>query len=98
MMAFVMLGFVCAVMIGIYEGSRRLPTLFVVLSGIAIMGVSTLAASWPWFTDDPGTWMRTYLSGLVQTGSLWFVVHVLPFVIAYFIARRLRGDSASNQD
>jgi len=73
--------FIGAAALGFYEGRKRSPTLIVVISGITILGISNLAASWPWFTGDPSTWTRTYSSGLLHAGMVLFIVHVLPFIL-----------------
>ena len=98
MMVIATLIFICAVAIGFLEGRSKPRTLIVVASGIAIMGVSNLAANWPWFTSDPSTWARTYAYGLLQTGVLSFVVHLLPFTIAYLLGGRFRGHSRLVQE
>lgn len=87
--------FICAVALGFYEGRNRSRTFYVVVSGLAIMGVSNLAANGPFFTDDPNTWARTYGTGLLQTGVLSVVIHLLPFIIARFVGRKWRGHSRS---
>jgi hypothetical protein len=98
MKAIAILIFICAVALGFYEGRLRPRTLIVVVSGTAIMAVSNLGASWPWFTTDPSTWARTYYSGLLQTGAGSLVIHVLPFIFAYLIGKRCRGHSPLVQE
>lgn len=93
MMEIATLLLICAVALGFYQGRSNPRTLIVVASGITMMGVSNLLASWPWFTNDPSTWALTYASGLVQTGAGSFVIHVLPFIIAYLLGGRLRRHS-----
>ena len=90
--------FICAVALGFYEGRNKPRILIVVVSGIAIMGVSNLAANLPWFTSDPNTWARTYAYGLLQTGVLSFGIHLFPFIIAYLLGGRLRDHSRSVQE
>ena len=84
--------FICAVALGFYEGRNKPGSLIVVVSGIAIVGVSNLAANWPWFTSDASTWIRTYAYGLLQTGVLSFAIHLVPFTGAYLIGRKTRRD------
>lgn len=79
----------CAIALGFGEGRSGSRALIVVVSGAVIMGVSNLAANWPWFTNDPSTWARTYTYGLLQTGVLSFAIHLLPFIIAYLLGTRL---------
>jgi hypothetical protein len=82
---------VVALILGLYEGWSRATTLIAVLSGAAIMAASNLAANWPWFSSDPTTWARTYSYGLLQTGVASFAIHVVPFIVAYFIGRRMQA-------
>jgi quinol-cytochrome oxidoreductase complex cytochrome b subunit len=93
MMAVAIVLLVVALILGLYEGWRRATTLIAVLSGAAIMAVSNLAANWPWFSSDLSSWPRTYGYGLLQTGVASFAIHVLPFIAAYLIGRRMRTRS-----
>ena len=90
MMAIAIVLVLVALALGLYEGWSRATTLIAVLSGAAIMVASNLAANWPWFSTDPSTWTRTYGYGLLQTGVVSFAIHVLPFIAAYLIGRRMR--------
>lgn len=98
MMALAILILAGAVALGYYEGRKRSRMVVVVLSGATLMGVSNLAANWPWFVSDPSTWARTYGYGLLQTGVLSLAIHLVPFVIAYVIGGRYRGQSKFAQE
>jgi hypothetical protein len=78
-----------AVAIGFYEGRKKFRPLLVVLSGLLILATSNLVVNWQWFAGDPSTWTRTYVYGLFQTGVFSFAFHVVPFLVAYFIGRRV---------
>ncbi len=80
--------FLGAVALGFYEGRKKSRMLVVILSGLTVMGVSNLAANWPWFTSDPSTWARTYGYGLLQTGIVSLAIHLAPFIIAHLVGRR----------
>jgi hypothetical protein len=90
-MAIAILILIGAIALGFYEGLRRARLLVVIVSGTAILGVSNLAANWPWFISDPTTWARTYGYGLLQTGIVSVAIHLLPFIIAYLAGARSRG-------
>lgn len=93
MMAIAIVLLVVALVLGLYEGWSRATMLIAVLSGAAIMAASNLAANWPWFSSDLSTWPRTYGYGLLQTGIVSFAIHVIPFIAAYLIGRRMRARS-----
>ena len=79
---------IAAFAIGAYEGRSGMRTRVVVATAAAIMGASNLAASWPWFTSDPSTWVQSYTTSLLLTGAASLVFHVLPFTIGYVIGSR----------
>ena len=79
--------FLVAAAVGLYQGRIKATPLTRAVTAVVLLGVSNLLASWPWFIDDPSTWIRTYYTGLFQTGLLSLAVHVVPFFVAYYIAR-----------
>jgi hypothetical protein len=91
-----MLLVVIAVGVGIHEGRRGTRFALVAGTGLAIMALSNLLASWPWFVpDQPRTWWHTYVTGLAFMGAASAVVHVVPFGVACCLARRSAIRAAS---
>lgn len=48
---------------------------------------SVLFACVPHFQSDPKTWFRTYYSGILLGGIFSILLHVLPAIVTYHIAR-----------
>ena len=90
--------FIGAVTLGFWEGRSGSRVLVVVVSGIAIMGVSNLAANWQWFGSDPSTWARTYGTGLLQIGVRLALMHLVPFFTAFLIGGRSRSYSKFGEE
>ena len=57
MMGIAILLLIVAVTIGFYEGRVRAHVVVVILTAIAIFGVSNLVVSWPWFGSSASTWI-----------------------------------------
>jgi hypothetical protein len=76
-----------AILIGIYEGRQKSSLSVVVYTAIILFVVSNLVFSWPYFIDDPSTWMRTYVSAILLGGSVSLLLHIAPFLIAYRVGR-----------
>ncbi len=86
-----------AVASGIHQGRVAARSVTVAFTAVAVLGISNLLASWPWFVaDQPQTWPQTYLSALAFTGLASFLVHVVPFGLAWYFAKRFRASRSSH--
>src|SRR5262245_37247972 len=95
MLAILMLAI--AVVVGAYQGSLDTRPVTVIVTATVVLGISNLLACWPDFVvDQPLSWPRTYVSGLLFTGCVSLVVHVLPFCLAWYFVKRLRNIRLDN--
>jgi hypothetical protein len=89
--ALAVLLFAVAVAAGLYQGRIETTWLTRVITAVALMGVSNLLASWPYFGGELSSWVKTYVSGLFHTSLISFTIHVAPFFLAWHVAKWVRG-------
>ena len=80
-----------AIVVGYFEGSAKASWPIVHATALAFLLVSNFIASLSFYTSDSGTWIITYFTGLLATGSASILVHVLPFYLAYLIVARIKS-------
>ena len=79
---------VFALVVGYFEGLAKASLPVVHATALAILLISNGIAALPYYTTDSGTWIITYFTGLILTGSAYIVFYVVPFYLVYFIARK----------
>ena len=80
-----------AIAVGVHQGRVTARPVTVAVTALTVLGISNLLASWPWFVaDQPETWPQTYFSALALTGLASLVIHVAPFGLAWYLARRFK--------
>jgi hypothetical protein len=82
--------FAAAVALGVLQGRAETTWITRFGTSIGLLGVSNVLNCWPWFGEDPSTWIRLYVSGLFVVGLSSLAVHVVPFCVAWHAARWLR--------
>lgn len=77
-----------AIAVGLYQGRTETNPRTRAFTAALFLAVSNLLACWPYFVvGDPSSWPRTYVSGLLFTGWASFLVHSLPFLLAWQVGR-----------
>lgn len=79
-----------AVIIGVVLALKRTGLGARIIVYAAIFFVSVVLMSGPYFTDDPKTWLHTYVTGLFQLGVVSLAIHVVPCVIGYYATKFVR--------
>lgn len=88
----------CSILVGAGLAHPRVPRGARVGGLVGILVLSNTWLNAPFFGADPRTWHMTFLTGLVQTGVISIVVHVLPACIAYLVVDRMRRRKAKAND
>lgn len=73
--------------VGIIEGRARTRGLRVFLTALALLAISNLWISLPFYSSDPTTWHITYFGNLLLTIVLLLAFYIVPFLASYFVAR-----------
>ncbi len=80
---------VVAIAVGLYQGRIKTSGTAAGSTALGLMGTSNLLACWPYFVaGEPTSWVRTYLTGLLATGLASLLIHVAPFLITWYLAKR----------
>ena len=84
-----------ALLVGCALAHPRLNRLGRILGLAGILFLSNAVANLPFFSDDPGTWGRTFLTGMAQTGIVSIFLHVLPAALGCYVTLKLRRRRAA---
>ena len=76
-----------AVFTGAFLAIRKINLIARISVYAVIFFGSGVLMSQPWFTDNPKTWLHTYVTGLFQLGVVSLAIHVIPSIIGYYMAR-----------
>ena len=83
-----------AIAAGVSEARLGSSPTVVALSALTLLLLSNLVACWPYFiAEAPSSWLHTYSTGLLATGTLSVALHVVPFLLSWFLVRRFGGAS-----
>lgn len=88
--------FAVAVVLGLCQGRLETTAATRTITGVALLAVSNLLCSWPYFVKDPDTWLTTYATEFMWTGAVSLIVHVVPFLVAWRVGKWLKSTSKSN--
>lgn len=81
--------FIVSVAVGVYQGRVETNLFTRIATGLALLTLSNSIACWPYFGADPSSWLRTYVTGLLQTGLASLAFHVVPFFLAWHVSKRM---------